>query len=300
MWPIRLFAAVLLLPLAALAARTADGIARAAAARLRGAPLPPVRDAAGLASPDTIGPMGSDAPSYRAASPLSISLLSISSLSGVLALASFLFIPPGRFPAVLGTDIDIILIPTLLLLSGWAGTAGRRSPWASLWGWALPVAAVIGSASWVAWRKGMPGAPLGLAVFVTRSVWSVAEGTVRALGLSALAAATALVLPLFELGDDAGSAPVRGADSLRGLAAAALGVSLFAPFSVLDMFGRGGFFVAALDLPPFWGKVVLVRAAAGAVFELLSLRLGPERAARFCFASAAGLALAGGLLVLTA
>ena len=60
MWPIRLFAAVLLLPLAALAARTADGIARVVVARLRGAPPPPVRDAAGLASPDTIGPMGSD------------------------------------------------------------------------------------------------------------------------------------------------------------------------------------------------------------------------------------------------
>lgn len=298
MWPIRLFAAVLLLPLAALAARTADGIARAAAARLRGAPPPPGRDAAGLASPDTIGPMGSDAFSYRAASPLSISLLSISSLSGGLALASFLFIPPGRFPAVLGTDIDIILIPTLLLLSGWAGTAGRRSPWASLWGWALPVAAVIGSASWVAWRKGMPGAPLGLAVFVTRSVWSVAEGA-GALGLSAVAAATALVLPLFKLGDDEGPASARAADSMRGLAMAALGVSLFAPFSALDLFERGGFLMAALDLPLFWGKTVLVRAAAGAFFGRLSLRLGPERAARFCFASAAGLALAGGLLVLT-
>ena len=299
MWPIRLFAAVLLLPLVALAARTADGIARVVVARLRGAPLPPVRDAAGLASPDTIGPMGSDAPSYRAASPLSISLLSISSLSGGLALASFLFIPPGRFPAVLGTDIDIILIPTLLLLSGWAGTAGRRSPWASLWGWALPVAAVLGSASWVAWRKGMPGAPLGLAVFVTRSVWSVAEGA-GALGLSAVAAATALVLPLFKLGDDEGPASARAADSMRGLAMAALGVSLFAPFSALDLFERGGFLMAALDLPLFWGKTVLVRAAAGAFFGRLSLRLGPERAARFCFASAAGLALAGGLLVLTA
>ena len=299
MWPIRLFAAVLLLPLAALAARTADGIARVAVARLRGAPPPPGRDAAGLASPDTIGPMGSDAPSYRAASPLSISLLSISSLSGVLALASFLFIPPGRFPAVLGTDIDIILIPTLLLLSGWAGAAGRRSPWASLWGWALPVAAVIGSVSWVAWRKGMPGAPLGLAVFVTRSVWSVAEGA-GALGLSAVAAATALVLPLFKLGDDEGPASARAADSMRGLAMAALGVSLFAPFSALDLFERGGFLMAALDLPLFWGKTVLVRAAAGAFFGRLSLRLGPERAARFCFASAAGLALAGGLLVLTA
>lgn len=299
MWPIRLFAAVLLLPLAALAARTADGIARVVVARLRGAPPPPVRDAAGLASPDTIGPMGSDAPSYRAASPLSISLLSISSLSGVLALASFLFIPPGRFPAVLGTDIDIILIPTLLLLSGWAGTAGRRSPWASLWGWALPVAAVIGSASWVAWRKGMPGAPLGLAVFVTRSVWSVAEGA-GGLGLSAVAAAMALVLPLFKLGDDEGPASARAADSMRGLAMAALGVSLFAPFSALDLFERGGFLLAALDLPLFWGKTVLVRAAAGAFFGRLSLRLGPERAARFCFASAAGLALAGGLLVLTA
>ena len=300
MWPIRLFAAVLLLPLAALAARTADGIARVVVARLRGAPPPPGRDAAGLASPDTIGPMGSDAPSYRAASPLSISLLSISSLSGGLALASFLFIPPGRFPAVLGTDIDIVLILTLLLLSGWAGTVGRRSPWASLWGWALPVVAVLGSASWVAWCKGMPGAPLGLAVFVTRSVWSVAEGTVRVLGLSALAAATALVLPLFELGDDVDPAPIRVADSLRGLAAAALGVSLFVPFSALDMFGRGGLFVAALDLPLFWGKVVLVRAAAGALFGLLFLRLGPERTVRFCFASATGLALAGGLLVLTA
>ena len=299
MWPIRLFAAVLLLPLAALAARTADGIARAAAARLRGAPPPPVRDAAGLASPDTIGPMGSDAPSYRAASPFSISLLSISSLSGVLALASFLFIPPGRFPAVLGTDIDIILIPTLLLLSGWAGTAGRRSPWASLWGWALPVAAVLGSASWVAWRKGMPGAPLGLAVFVTRSVWSVAEGA-GALGLSAVAAAAALVLPLFKLGDNDGPASARAADSIRGLAMAALGVSLFAPFSALDLFERGGFLMAVLDLPLFWGKAVLARAAAGAFFGRLSLRLGPERAARFCFASAAGLALAGGLLVLTA
>ena len=299
MWPIRLFAAVLLLPLAALAARTADGIARVAVARLRGAPPPPVRDAAGLASPDTIGPTGSDVPSYRAASPLSISLLSISSLSGGLALASFLFIPPGRFPAVLGTDIDIILIPTLLLLSGWAGAAGRRSLWASLWGWALPVAAVIGSASWVAWRKGMPGAPLGLAVFVTRSVWSVAEGA-GALGLSAVAAATALVLPLFKLGDDEGPASARAADSMRGLAMAALGVSLFAPFSALDLFERGGFLVAALDLPLFWGKAVLVRAAAEAFFGRLSLRLGPERAAQFCFASAAGLALAGGLLVLTA
>lgn len=298
MWPIRLFAAVLLLPLAALAARTADGIARVAVARLHGAPLPPVRDAAGLASPDTIGPMGSDAPSYRAASPLSISLLSISSLSGGLALASFLFIPPGRFPAVLGTDIDIILIPTLLLLSGWAGTAGRRSPWASLWGWALPVAAVIGSASWVAWRKGMPGAPLGLAVFVTRSVWSVAEGA-GALGLSAVAAATALVLPLFKLGDDEGPASARAADSIRGLAMAALGVSLFAPFSALDLFERGGFLMAVVDLPLFWVKAVLARAAAGAFFGRLSLRLGLERAARFCFASAAGLALAGGLLVLT-
>lgn len=299
MWPIRLFAAVLLLPLAALAARTADGIARVVVARLRGAPLPPVRDAAGLASPDTIGPMGSDAPSYRAASPLSISLLSISSLSGGLALASFLFIPPGRFPAVLGTDIDIVLILTLLLLSGWAGTVGRRSPWASLWGWALPVAAVLGSASWVAWRKGMPGAPLGLAVFVTRSVWSVAEGA-GVLGLSAVAAATALVLPLFKLGDDEGPASARAADSMRGLAMAALGVSLFAPFSALDLFERGGFLMAVVDFPLFWVKAVLVRAVAGAFFGRLSLRLGPERAARFCFASAAGLALVGGLLVLTA
>lgn len=296
MWPIRLFAAVLLLPLAALAARTADGIARVVVARLRGAPLPPVRDAAGLASPDTIGPMGSDAPSYRAASPLSISLLSISSLSGGLALASFLFIPPGRFPAVLGTDIDIVLILTLLLLSGWAGTVGRRSPWASLWGWALPVVAVLGSASWVAWCKGMPGAPLGLAVFVTRSVWSMTEG-METLGIAGLSVAWAAALPAVS-GVSHSHEEIGG--SLRGLAASALFVSLFVPFSASGLWGRGGFFMAALDFPLFWVKVVLVRAVAGAFFGRLSLRLGPERAARFCFASAAGLALVGGLLVLTA
>lgn len=301
MWSIRLFAAVLLLPLVALAARTADGIARVAVARLHGAPLPPVRDAAGLASPDTIGPMGSDVPSYRAASPLSISLLSISSLSisslsGGLALASFLFIPPGRFPAVLGTDIDIVLIPTLLLLSGWAGTAGRRSPWASLWGWALPVVAVIGSVSWVAWRKGMPGAPLGLEVFVTRSVWSMTEG-METLGIAGLSVAWAAALPAVS-GVSHSHEEIGG--SLRGLAASALFVSLFAPFSALDLFERGGFLMAVVDLPLFWVKVVLVRAVAGAFFGRLSLRLGPERAARFCFASAAGLALVGGLLVLTA
>lgn len=145
----------------------------------------------------------------------------------------------------------------------------------------------------------MPGAPLGLAVFVTRSVWSVAEGA-GALGLSAVAAATALVLPLFKLGDDEGPASARAADSIRGLAMAALGVSLFAPFSTLDLFERGGFLMAVVDLSLFWVKAVLARAAAGAFFGRLSLRLGPERAARFCFASAAGLALAGGLLVLTA
>ena len=296
MWPIRLFAAVLLLPLAALAARTADGIARVVVARLRGAPPPPGRDAAGLASPDTIGPMGGDAPSYRAASPLSISLLSISSLSGGLALASFLFIPPGRFPAVLGTDIDIVLILTLLLLSGWAGTVGRRSPWASLWGWALPVVAVLGSASWVAWCKGMPGAPLGLAVFVTRSVWSMTEG-METLGIAGLSVAWAAALPAVS-GVSHSHEEIGG--SLRGLAASALFVSLFVPFSASGLWGRGGFFMAALDFPLFWVKVVLVRAVAGAFFGRLSLRLGPERAARFCFASAAGLALVGGLLVLTA
>lgn len=285
LWLLGLLAAVLLLPLVVLAALTADGVTRVLIARFEGKrkPLPPfgdpIHDALLLVSPRPAGPGGEGGLSRRLA------------VSRILALASFLLIPPGRFPALLGSETGMILLPALLLMSGLLGLEGR-SPWVLSCAGAV-VAVVHGALCWAAWRTGMPGAPLGLEVFVAKSVWSVTDeaGT---LGIAALSVALLSALPVVS------GAPHEGmGGSLRGLAAAALFVSLFVPFWASGLLGRGGFLVAALDFPLFWGKVILLRSAVETLFGVLALRLGVERAARLCLAAALPLAMIGGVLVLT-
>ena len=285
LWLLGPLAAVLLLPLVVLAALTADGVTRVFIARFEGKrkPLPPLGEPNVLALlfRRPAGSVGEGGLSRRLA------------VSRILALASFLLIPQGRFPALRGAENGMILIPALLLLSGLLGLRERRAGVLLCAG--LPVAAVLGVLSWVAWRTGMPGAPLGLEVFVVKSVWSVTEGA-GTLGIAALAAALFFsllgafgVFRLFRVFDE----EIGG--SLRGLAAAALFVSLFVPFSAL---GRGGFLMAALDFPLFWFKVIGVRFAVSALFGIMALRLGSERAARLCLTAAFSLALVGGALAL--
>lgn len=283
--PLRLVSAVLLLPLVALAALIADGIAHVLLARFGGSLSPllqPVRDALALAFRRTEDP----------ASGSGLWSRSIPFFPCLLALTSFLLIPPGRFPALFGTEIDLILIPVLLLLSGLLEATGRRM--APSVGWIVPVVAVLGPMSWAAWRAGMPGAPLGLGVFVTKSLWSVTEG-MGTLGIAGLSGAWAAALPIVS---DVPHSHEGIGGSLRGFAASALFVSLFVPFSASGLWGRGGFFMAALDFPLFWVKVVLVRSAAKTLSGLLALRCGPVRAVRLCWMWALSLALAGGGLVL--
>lgn len=279
-WPLRFLAAALLLPLAVLAALTADGFSRVLIARFEGKrnPLPPFGDPIYDALLHvSLRPGGEGGLSRRLA------------VSCLPALASFLLIPPGRFPALFGAEVGMILIPALLLLSGLLGLEGRR-PWVLLCA-GVVVAAVHGALCWVAWRTGMPGGPLGLEVFVVKSVWSVMDGA-GTWGIAALAAALLSALPIVS-----GASGIGG--SLRGLAAAALFVSLFVPFWVSGLLGRGGSLMAALDFPLFWGKVILLRSAVGTLFGLLALRLGAERAAWLCLTAAFSLALVGGVLVLT-
>ncbi len=279
-WPLRFLAAALLLPLAVLAALTADGFSRVLIARFEGKrnPLPPLGEPNVLARlfRRPAGPAGEGGLSRRLA------------VSCLPPLASFLLIPPGRFPALFGAEVGMILIPALLL-SGLLGLEGRR-PWVLLCA-GVVVAAVHGALCWVAWRTGMPGSSLGLEVFVVKSVWSVTDGA-GTWGIAALAAALLSALPIVS-----GASGIGG--SLRGLAAAALFVSLFVPFWVSGLLGRGGSLMAALDFPLFWGKVILLRSAVGTLFGLLALRLGAERAARLCLTAAFPLALVGGVLVLT-
>ena len=288
LWFLRPLAAVLLLPLVVLAALTADGVTRVLIARFEGErkPLPPfgdtIHDALLPVSSRPAGPGGEGGLSRRLA------------VSRVLALASFLLIPPGRFPALLGSETGMILLPPLLLLSGLLGLEGRSPRVLSCAG--AVVAVVHGALCWVAWRTGMPGAPLGLDVFVAKSVWSVTDGA-GTLGLAALSAALLSALPVVS---GVPGVPHEGmGGSLRGFAAAALFVSLFVPFWASGLWGRGGFLMAALDFPLFWGKVILLRSAVGTLFGVLALRLGVERAVRLCLAAALPLAMIGGVLVLT-
>lgn len=314
MWIPRLWAAALLLPLAVWAALAADGLAQSLLARLRGEPLPlPPRsiDASGRLAGDVEGRGDRRIPIL----PSAVSLL--------LALAPFLLIPPGRFPAILGTPIDTILILLLFVLGIGAETAaenatpGRRCAGRETLlglGWAVPVALVLGFVSWAAWRTGMPGEPLSVEVFVAKSVWSVVDGAGRAglllLGVALMAASPVVSVKAFVETEssaeglttaDGGVAPVpfRIAASLRGLALAALCVSIFVPFGASVLLGRGGLLSAGLDFFLFWIEAVLLRASVGVLFGLLSRPLGFGRTVRLCVASSSLLALAGGGLLLT-
>ena len=309
-------AAVLLLPLAVWVALIADGLAQALLARLRGgAFLPSFPQAI-----DAVGRLAGGMEGTGDRRPLILS----SAVSLLLASALFLLIPPGRFPAVLGTPIDTVLISLLFVLGIGVETAGmprgpaprrRHAGREALleFGRAVPVALVLGSVSWAAWRTGMPGNPLSVEVFVSKSVWSAIDGMGRT-GLALLGAALTTILPTVSVkalaGTESNTECLTTADgdvarvllrigaSLLGLALAALCVSIFVPFWASALLGRGGLLSAGFDFFLFWIEAVLLRMSAVVVFELLARRLGVGRTVRLCVASAWILALGGGGLLL--
>lgn len=318
---LKMFAAAVLLPLAALGALISDGAVRGLAARILGEPSPsplqPVHDVLKLSFKESIEPRGSAGPLFRAAPWLSLALV----------LTVFLYIPAGRFPAVLGGEGDVILIFFLLVASSsfrvLGGTASANSlavlgagrETALMMAWGVPFSLVVGALAWLAWRTGMPGVPMGIEVFVAKSVWSVVGGA-GVLGLTALMFALAAILPAVSgegpmqisesedilsglsveySGIDLAFLEIAG--SLRAFAVSALFVSFFLPISASGPFGRGGFFVATLEFPLFWTKVFLVRTTIGSASRVLFTRLSPGGAVRFCLGGALGLSLVGALLL---
>jgi len=249
-----------------------------------------------------------------------------------LALAStlmiFLFIPAGPFPAVLGTEGDMILVLYLLALSavvmaigGFASgnpiaNIGANREITLMMSYEFPLAVVITTIAWLAYKTGMPGAPFSLETFTAASVWQ-AVGKTGAFGLACLFLSLILVIP-GETGKGPMDIPEAKTEILDGLiieysgvnlamlkvtfalrsfAMAAFTTSLFVPWSLAGMLGVGGFFVAIFDFLFFWVKVFVVQMTFVTLMRTAFGRFKIWQASSFYLIRTTGLALTGMLLL---
>jgi len=180
----------------------------------------------------------------------------------------------------------------------------------------LPLATVVVSLAWFAYRTGMPGAPFSLETYVAMPVWSVA-GWTGTFGLLAL-----LVSLLFVVPAETGKVPMDIAEakteildgliceysgrnlamfkmafSLRTLAMCAVVVSLFFPWSLGKLLNLSGMAFFLVDFLFFWVKVFLVQVIFVTIIRTTFGRLKIWQASRLYWYQVAGLALAGMVLL---
>ncbi|MDR1740834.1 MAG: NADH-quinone oxidoreductase subunit H [Synergistaceae bacterium] len=319
---LKIFAAVALLALVVFLALLFDGADRIFHARMQrryGPPiLQPVYDILKLLGKENIVPRRA-ARFFFVAAPV---------LALVTSLMVFLYMPAGPFPAVLGTEGDMVLVIYLLAMSGLflaIGGFASGNPIASIGGqreitlmmsYEFPLAVVVSTLAWVAYRTGMPGAPFSLETFVATSVWSVVSKT-GLFGLLCLFASLVMVVP-GETGKGPMDIPEAKTEILDGIIIEYSGVnlamlkvvfalrsfalsvfitSLFVPLSFEGMFGFGGFFVDMLDFVFFWVKVFVVQMLFVTLMRTAFGRFKIQQASRFYITRVAGLSVAGMILL---
>lgn len=239
----------------------------------------------------------------------------------------FLYIPIGSLPPILGGEGDMILILYLLSLSGAAmavggfasgnpiANVGAQREMILMMSYELPLAVVVATLAYIAYRTGMPGEPFSLETFVGMSIWSV-TGKVGFLGIACLFLALVLVVP-----GETGKGPMdipeakteilegliieySGANlamfkitfALRALAMAALIVSLFFPWSLGTLFHLDGAFLFAVDFLWFWIKVFVVQIFVVTLMRTAFGRFKIWQASEFYLIKVAGLSIAGMIL----
>ena len=240
----------------------------------------------------------------------------------------FLYIPAGQFPAVLGTEGDMILVFYLLTLGTVAVAVGgfaSGNPMAAIganreitlmMSCGFPLAAAITTAAWIAYKTGMPGEPFSLGTFAAASIWK-AVGKTGVFGLACLFLSIVLVVP-GETGKSPMDLPQAETEILGGIAIEYSGVSLallkvtfalrsfamsafvtslFVPLSLTGMLGGGGFLTAAFDFFFFWLKVFVIQIAFVTLTRTAFGRLKIWQASRFYLVRVAGLSLTGMLLL---
>ncbi|MDR2529652.1 MAG: NADH-quinone oxidoreductase subunit H [Synergistaceae bacterium] len=319
---LKFFAGAALLALVVTLALLFDGADRVAHARMQrrvGPPLfQPVYDVLKLAGKENIVPRRASRFFFMLAPWLAL----------VSTLMVFLYIPAGSFPAVLGTEGDMILIVYLLALSGVAMAVGgfaSGNPIANIgagreitlmMSYEFPLAVVVTTMAWVAHKCGMRGSPFSLETFAASSVWS-AVGETGDFGLLCLFLSLVFVVP-GEIGKGPMDIPeakteildgiiieYSGANlalfkitfALRSFAMAAFVTSLFVPASLAGLLGGGGFIVAVLDFLLYWVKVFVVQMVFVTLMRTAFGRLKIWQASRFYVMRVAGLSVAGMLLL---
>ena len=319
---LKIFAGMIFLALVLTLALLFDGADRIVHARMQrryGPPLlQPVYDIVKLMGKENIVPRRASRFFFSAAPWMAL----------VSTLMVFLYIPSGPFPAVLGTEGDMVLIVYLLAMGGLMMAVGgfaSGNPIANIgagreitlmMSYEFPLAIVICTMAWVAYRLGMPGAPFSLETFAAMSVWKVV-GKIGTFGLLCLFLSLVMVIP-----GETGKGPMdipeakteildgliieySGANlalfkitfALRSFAMAAFMTSLFVPFSLAGLFSTGGFLIAIFDFLFFWVKVFAVQMLFVTLMRTAFGRLKIWQASQFYVMKAAGLSVAGMILL---
>jgi formate hydrogenlyase subunit 4 len=241
--------------------------------------------------------------------------------AGALSLTTFLYMPVGSLPPVLTGGGDLILVVTLIFLASLALLIGGAAsdegmPRLDVEGEltllavsSLPLATVLSSLAWFAYRQGLPGAPFSLETFVAKPLWIV-SGWSGLLGTVILMVAFLCLMPL--LGGairmdlfEGLEAPFSGRGLLlfrlaryfRSLALSALAVSLFFPGSLGRWLGLQDSVLLAIDFFFFWLKVFIVQMVTLHGAPALIGRFRTDLLARFFALAVTGFALAGLLLL---
>ena len=179
----------------------------------------------------------------------------------------------------------------------------------------LPLAVVVSTLAYVAYKTGMPGEPFSLETFAGMSVWGVV-GKVGFLGILCLFLALVLVVP-GETGKGPMDIPEAKTEILEGLiieysgtnlamfkitfalratAMAAVIVSIFFPWSLGSFLGFGSVFLYALDFLWFWVKVFVVQIIFVTFMRTAFGRFKIWQASEFYLIKVAGLSIAGMIL----
>jgi len=249
-------------------------------------------------------------------------------LACVLTLLIFLCIPMGRIPSVLYAEGDMILILYLLTFSAVVMAIGgfaSGNPFASvgagreiqlIMSYGLPLAVVVSTVAWVAWKTKMPGEPFSLDTFTGLSIWSVV-GETGFVGLICLALSLIAVVPGVT---GKGSMDIPEAKTeildgfiieysgtnlalykitfaLRSTAMAAVTTSIFFPFSLGGLVGLTGPLLALIDFVGFWAKIALVQLVLITVMRTVFGRLKIWQASQFYLIEVSMLSLAGMILI---
>ena len=240
----------------------------------------------------------------------------------------FLYIPIGSLPPILGTEGDLILVIYLLGLAGVAmaiggfasgnpiANVGAQLEMILMMSYELPLAVVVTTMAWVAYKHGIPGQPFSLETFVGMPLWGIV-GKMGLLGLLCLFAALLMVVP-GETGKGFMDIPEAKTEilegliieysgtnlalfkitfALRALAMSAIIVALFLPWSLGKVLSLTGPLLFVVDFLWFWVKVFAVQVFGVTFIRTAFGRLKIWQASQFYWVKIAGLSLAGMILL---